>query len=53
MPVSSATRVTLSRRAVTRVRSGHPWIFRSDLPAAETPRAGVVQLVDEKGKFLA
>ena len=53
MPVSSATRVTLSRRAVARVRSGHPWIFRSDLPEPATPRAAVVHLVDEKGKFLA
>jgi len=53
MPVSSATRVTLSRRALARVRSGHPWIFRSDLPEQSTPRSTVVQLVDDKGKFLA
>lgn len=53
MPVSSVTRVQLSRRAVARVRSGHPWIFRSDLPEQTTPRAAVVQLLDDKGRFLA
>jgi 23S rRNA (cytosine1962-C5)-methyltransferase len=45
--------VQLSRRAVARVRSGHPWIFRSDLPDQTTPRATVVQLLDDKGRFLA
>jgi 23S rRNA (cytosine1962-C5)-methyltransferase len=53
MPVSSATRIPLSRRALARVRAGHPWIFRSDLPAEATPRADVVHLVDEQGRFLA
>ena len=53
MPVSSATRIPLSRRALARVRAGHPWIFRSDLPAETTPRGEVVHLVDEKGRFVA
>ena len=53
MPVSSATRIPLSRRALALVRSGHPWIFRSDLPAEVTPRAAVVHLADDKDRFLA
>ena len=53
MPVSTAARVPLSRRAIARVRSGNPWIFRSDLPSETTPHAGIVHLVDEQGRFLA
>src|SRR5918911_513592 len=51
MPVATSS-VRLSRRAVARLRAGHPWIYRSDLIDQETPRASVVQLTDERGKFL-
>src|SRR5438105_636717 len=45
--------VTLSRRGVERLRSGHVWVYRSDLRApAELKGGEVVSLVDERGWFL-
>jgi 23S rRNA (cytosine1962-C5)-methyltransferase len=44
-------------RAASRLRSGHPWVFRSDLPNAgkhklpETPRAAIVHVKDERGRM--
>jgi 23S rRNA (cytosine1962-C5)-methyltransferase len=49
----AASSVRLSRRAIARVKAGHPWIYRSDLEEQETPAAAVVQLLDEHGRFLA
>lgn len=44
--------VVISRRAVDRLRSGHPWIYRSDLVDASAAEAGVtVRLVDQRGRF--
>lgn len=43
----------VSRRAATRVRAGHPWIYRSDLADERPlPRGEVVQVQDERGKAL-
>lgn len=50
---ATATAIRLSRRALARVRAGHPWVYRSDLGEETTPQAALVQLIDEKGKFLA
>ena len=44
--------VVVAPRGVGRLRSGHPWIFRSDVRDADGDRAGVVRLVDERGKGL-
>src|SRR3954469_23040498 len=51
---NSAVKVTVSARAAKRVRSGHPWVYRTDLPetSKETPRAALVQVVDERGRLL-
>lgn len=36
-----------------RLRSGHPWVYRSDLDGNQTlPRGSVVRVVDEGGNFL-
>ncbi len=45
--------ITVSKRAATRVRQGHPWVYRSDiLKASELPTAALVHVADDKGKFL-
>ena len=55
---SRVPNVTISMRAASRLRSGHPWVFRSDLPGAgknkqqETPRAALVHVKDERGRML-
>ena len=44
--------VTLSRRGLDRLRSGHVWVYRSDLRAPPALKGGeVVRLVDERGWF--
>src|SRR5690348_6619137 len=44
--------VTLSRRGLDRLRSGHVWVYRSDLRAPPELKGGeVVRLVDERGWF--
>ncbi len=44
--------VVISRRAVERLRSGHPWIYRSDLVDAGGAAAGdAVRLLDRSGRF--
>lgn len=53
MPVTATPTIRLSRRALARVRAGHPWVYRSDLERDATPQGTLVQLTDEKGKFLA
>ena len=53
MPVHATTSIVLSPRALARVRTGHPWVYRSDLPQQETPRAALVALSDSKGRFVA
>ncbi len=46
--------VRISARAAKRLHAGHPWVYRSDLadPEQATPAATLVQVVDERGKFL-
>ncbi|HWC19857.1 MAG TPA: class I SAM-dependent rRNA methyltransferase, partial [Terriglobales bacterium] len=52
--LSSATRdVHVTWRAAVRLRSGHPWIYRSDVeqdPAL--PRGGIVRVLDERQRVL-
>ena len=51
--MSGATRVRVNRRAVERVRSGHPWIFASDvLDRGEAQPGDAVAVVDAAGHAL-
>ncbi len=46
--------VTVTRRAAERVRSGHPWIYRSDVAGAANAKAGdVARVVERSGRFVA
>src|SRR5712671_3323966 len=45
--------VTLSRRGLERLRSGHVWVYRTDLRAPSNLKGGeVVRLVDDRGWFV-
>src|SRR5579864_6753181 len=50
--------ISISMRATARLRTGHPWVFRSDLAGAnpkrivETPLAAIVHVKDERGRML-
>lgn len=44
--------VTISRRGAERLRSGHVWVYRSDIVSAEEINLGsLVSVQDERGKF--
>ncbi|HTU34842.1 MAG TPA: class I SAM-dependent rRNA methyltransferase [Candidatus Acidoferrum sp.] len=43
--------VVISPRGVERLRSGHLWVYRSDVRTAEAEPGAVVRLVDERGHF--
>jgi 23S rRNA (cytosine1962-C5)-methyltransferase len=43
--------VTISPRGVERLRSGHLWVYRSDVNAADAEPGGVVKLADDRGRF--
>jgi len=43
--------VTISPRGVERLRSGHLWVYRSDVSAAEAEPGAVVRLADDRGRF--
>jgi 23S rRNA (cytosine1962-C5)-methyltransferase len=45
-------RLVVSPKGVGRLRTGHPWIFRSDLHDEDAGPAGLAHLVDERGKAL-
>jgi 23S rRNA (cytosine1962-C5)-methyltransferase len=42
----------VSRRGVDRLRSGHPWIYRSDVVAAEAAPGDLVRVVTERDRRL-
>ena len=44
--------VTLTNRGVSRVKSGHPWIYRSDVAEASGEIGDVVRVLDRRGKFI-
>ncbi len=51
--MASLPAVRVNRKAADRVRSGHPWIFSSDVIDRGSSQAGdVVRVVDPKGKNL-
>lgn len=43
--------VVISPRGVERLRSGHLWIYRSDVRSAQAEPGAVVRLLDERGHF--
>jgi 23S rRNA (cytosine1962-C5)-methyltransferase len=43
--------VVISPRGIERLRSGHLWIYRSDVRSAEAGPGAVVRLLDERGRF--
>jgi 23S rRNA (cytosine1962-C5)-methyltransferase len=48
----SGPRALISPRAVTRLKSGHVWIYRSDILSTESAAPGsVVSVTDERGRF--
>jgi 23S rRNA (cytosine1962-C5)-methyltransferase len=49
----SSFSVRVNARAAARLRSGHPWVYRSDLDSEiELPRGEVVQITDERDRIL-
>jgi 23S rRNA (cytosine1962-C5)-methyltransferase len=45
--------VTLSPRGAARLKSGHPWVYRSDIGVPEGVAPGaMVRVTDQRGKFL-
>lgn len=50
---TDATRMAvLTKRGAARARSGHPWIYRSDVADAVGEAGDVVRVVDRAGRFL-
>lgn len=45
-------RVKITRRGADRVRSGHLWIYRSDVRSAEAEPGAVVRVIDETGNYM-
>jgi 23S rRNA (cytosine1962-C5)-methyltransferase len=43
--------VMISTRGVERLRSGHPWVYRSDVRSAQADAGAVVRVTDERGRF--
>lgn len=44
-------RVVISSRGVERLRSGHFWVYRSDIREAQAGPGAVVRVTDERGRF--
>jgi 23S rRNA (cytosine1962-C5)-methyltransferase len=45
-------RVVIGPRGVERLRSGHSWVYKSDVRAADAEPGAVVRVMDERGRFL-
>ncbi len=46
-------RLVISAKGLTRLRKGHPWVYRDDLERIEDASPGnIVTLEDKKGRFL-
>jgi 23S rRNA (cytosine1962-C5)-methyltransferase len=43
--------VVISPRGVERLRSGHLWVYRSDVRTASAEPGAIVRLTDERGRF--
>ena len=52
-PAARLPLVTVSSRGAARLKSGHPWVYRSDISAADgIPPGALVTLADPKGRPL-
>jgi 23S rRNA (cytosine1962-C5)-methyltransferase len=53
MPKSSPSQssVTLSSRGAARIKSGHPWVYRSDVASENAQPGAIVSVLDPRGKF--
>jgi 23S rRNA (cytosine1962-C5)-methyltransferase len=49
-PVTEGS-VVITPRGVERLRSGHLWVYRSDVRSAQAEPGAVVRLTDERGNF--
>ncbi|HTW30538.1 MAG TPA: class I SAM-dependent rRNA methyltransferase [Candidatus Sulfotelmatobacter sp.] len=50
---SDLTKVKISPRGVARLKSGHVWVYRSDLLSSDDIAAGaLVSVTDQRGKFM-
>lgn len=45
-------KVIVSRRGAERVQHGHPWVYRTDVLAAEAVAGDIVEAADQKGRRL-
>ena len=43
--------VVISTRGVERLRSGHPWVYRSDVRSAQAEAGAIVRVTDERGRL--
>jgi 23S rRNA (cytosine1962-C5)-methyltransferase len=43
--------VVISTRGVERLRSGHPWVYRSDVRSAQAEAGAIVRVTDERGRW--
>lgn len=51
-PSIPAGTAVISRRGVDRIRSGHPWIYRSDVAPLDVDRGAIVDVRDSRGTLL-
>ena len=43
--------VVINSRGSERLRSGHPWVYKSDVRSAQAEAGAVVRVTDERGRF--
>ncbi|MFY9801704.1 MAG: class I SAM-dependent rRNA methyltransferase [Candidatus Acidiferrales bacterium] len=43
--------VVISSRGSERLRSGHPWVYKSDVRSAQAEPGAIVRLTDERGRY--
>jgi 23S rRNA (cytosine1962-C5)-methyltransferase len=53
MPSPGLPKISLTKRGLERLRSGHPWIYRGDLAGAGPTQSGPVQILDARRHFAA
>jgi hypothetical protein len=52
-PSSASPTVTITRRGAERLKSGHVWVYRSDIVSSDgVPPGALIQVADERGKSL-
>lgn len=51
-PLTVVGTVRISQKGAKRVRAGHPWVYRSDILSDEVLLLGVVEVRDQRDRFL-